>query len=635
MLNIYPSPERGAPAVPAPDAGSHAAAAGSTTLPPTAEGVAWIDLLEPTDSEIAFVESSTGLRVPRREALREIESSSRNYMEGGAVYLSTPLIARAFSPEGALTPVGFVFNHKILITIRYNAFVAFDIVAEQSRSQPDLTAEEALVRLLESVVDKGADLLERIGEELDKVSHGAFHTDQTKGKAKNLSAATEQLRHALRRIGQMGDRTSQIRDSLLGVGRITGYLSETACQDWPQPLKQRMGAIRGDIFAERLRGASGQQGPVPARRHLGFHQHRAERYRQGTDDRLHCRSTAGVLCGGMGHELPQYSRIRLELWLSFRLGRDDPKRHRAARLVQMAGVDVSARTILVFGKSGQVAQELARAKLPQGWTLEFAGRERCDLLKDDPAVLIRSLAPAAVINASAHTAVDKAESEPDAAFRLNRDAPAAMARACAEHGIPFVHLSTDYVFDGAKPTPYTETDPIAPLGVYGASKAEGEAAVREAGGAWTIFRTAWVFSPFGANFIKTMRRFAAERDTMSVVDDQWGRPTLAADIASICIEAIRRGLAGDTSLQGLFNLAGAEDAVWADIAERVFEDTLSRTGRRPTLARIPTSAYPTPAKRPANSRLDTKKLQAAAQWSPRPWRDSVDICLAELAHAEP
>ena len=290
--------------------------------------------------------------------------------------------------------------------------------------------------------------------------------------------------------------------------------------------------------------------------------------------------------------------------------------------------------ILVFGRSGQVARELARAAVPEGWTLEFAGRDRCDLLTDDPADLIRELSPAAVINASAHTAVDKAESEPDAAYRLNRDAPAAMAKACAALGVPFAHLSTDYVFDGAKPSPYTETDSIAPLGVYGASKAQGEAAVMAAGGAWSIFRTAWVFSPFGGNFIKTMRRFAAERDAMSVVDDQWGRPTLAADIAAVCIETVRRGLAGDASLQGLFNLAGADDAVWADIAERVFEDTERRTGRRPALTRIPTSAYPTPAKRPANSRLDTAKLQAAANWTPRPWRESVDICLAALAEAD-
>ena len=290
-----------------------------------------------------------------------------------------------------------------------------------------------------------------------------------------------------------------------------------------------------------------------------------------------------------------------------------------------------SRTVLVFGKSGQVARDLARAALPEGWTLEFAGRDHCDLFTDDPAVVIESIAPVAVINASAYTAVDKAESEPDAAFRLNRDAPAAMAEACAARRIPFIHLSTDYVFDGNKPAPYVETDPIAPLGVYGASKAEGEAAVMAVGGAWTIFRTAWVFSPFGGNFIKTMRRLAAERDDVSVVADQWGRPTLAADIAHLCIEAVRRGTDGDKSLQDLFHLAGADDAVWADIAERVLEDEARRTGRRATLTRIATEDYPTPARRPANSRLDTSKLQAAAQWTPRTWRDSVDICLAELS----
>lgn len=284
--------------------------------------------------------------------------------------------------------------------------------------------------------------------------------------------------------------------------------------------------------------------------------------------------------------------------------------------------------VLVFGRSGQVAQALAKAA-PTDMTLDFAGRERCDLLTANPGALIEAVRPAAVINAAAHTAVDKAESEPEAAMRLNRDAPAAMARACAALDLPFVHISTDYVFGGDKSDPYTEDDPIAPLGVYGRSKAEGEQAIMAAGGAWTIFRTAWVVSPRGANFINTMRRFAAERDLMRVVADQYGRPTLAADIAALCLEAARRGMAGDASLQGLFHLAGADDAVWADLAERVFEDTARCTGRRPVLERITTADYPTPAKRPANSRLDTGKLQAAAGWSPRPWRETVDICLAE------
>jgi dTDP-4-dehydrorhamnose reductase len=294
----------------------------------------------------------------------------------------------------------------------------------------------------------------------------------------------------------------------------------------------------------------------------------------------------------------------------------------------MAGVDVT-QTILVFGRTGQVAQALAETEPPPGFRLEFAGRDRCDLLTTDPSPLIGATRPAAVINAAAYTAVDKAESEPDAAYRLNRDAVGEVARACAAEAIPFVHISTDYVFDGEKLEPYVETDPIAPLGAYGRSKAAGETEVMAAGGAWTIFRTAWVVSPKGANFVNTMRRLAAERDVVRVVADQYGRPTLAADIGIMCLETARRGVMGDVSLYGLFHLAGADDAVWADLAERVFEDTERRTGRRPVLERITTSDYPTPAKRPANSRLDTTKLQRAAAWTPRTWRETVDICLAE------
>jgi len=292
----------------------------------------------------------------------------------------------------------------------------------------------------------------------------------------------------------------------------------------------------------------------------------------------------------------------------------------------MAGLDVT-QTILVFGRTGQVAQALAEAEPPPSFRLEFAGRDRCDLLTTDPSPLIAAVRPAAVINAAAYTAVDKAESEPEAANRLNRDAAGEMARACAAEAIPFVHISTDYVFDGEKPEPYVETDPVAPLGAYGRSKAAGEAEVMAAGGAWTIFRTAWVVSPKGANFVNTMRRLAVERDVVRVVADQHGRPTLAADIAAMCLEAVRRGMAGDRSLQGLFHLAGAEDAVWEDLAERVFEHTLRQTGRRPMLERITTAEYPTPAQRPANSRLDTTKLQRATGWTPRPWRGTLDTCL--------
>ncbi len=290
----------------------------------------------------------------------------------------------------------------------------------------------------------------------------------------------------------------------------------------------------------------------------------------------------------------------------------------------------SVQTILVFGKSGQVAQSLDRLKPTPGTQLMFVGRDTCDLLSADPTELIRTVKPAGVINASAYTAVDKAESEPDAAFRLNRDAVASMAKTCAAADIPFVHISTDYVFDGAKSEPYVETDPRHPISVYGASKAAGEEAIEAAGGRWTIFRTAWVFSPFGANFRKTMRRFAAEREEMAVVADQHGRPTLASDIAAMGLEAVRRDLDGDQSLRGLFHLAGADDAVWADVAEEIFEETYLRTGRRPRLKRITTAEYPTPAARPANSRLDTSKLQRSGGWTPRPWRDSVSLCLDAL-----
>jgi dTDP-4-dehydrorhamnose reductase len=291
-------------------------------------------------------------------------------------------------------------------------------------------------------------------------------------------------------------------------------------------------------------------------------------------------------------------------------------------------VDVT-KTVLVFGKSGQVARELARIPPTPGVKLEFAGRDRCDLISQSPSVLIAASNPIGVINAAAYTAVDRAEVEPDAAYRLNRDVVGDMAEACAKLDIPFVHLSTDYVFDGAKSEPYVETDPRNPISVYGASKAAGEEAVEAAGGRWTIFRTAWVFSPFGANFIKTMLRLAAERDEVNVVADQSGRPTLAADIAGMAMRAVQKPL-DDHGLTGLFHLAGSDDAVWADVADAVFDHHLKRTGRRPRLNRIATADYPTPAQRPANSRLDSRRLQQAADWRPRPWRDCVQLCLEQI-----
>jgi dTDP-4-dehydrorhamnose reductase len=205
-----------------------------------------------------------------------------------------------------------------------------------------------------------------------------------------------------------------------------------------------------------------------------------------------------------------------------------------------------------------------------------------------------------------------------------------MAACCAALRIPFIHISTDYVFDGEKSSPYVETDFRNPVSIYGKSKAEGEIAIEAAGGLWTIFRTAWVFSAHGSNFIKTMIRLGKERDVVSVVADQWGRPTLAADIAELCIKAAAPSRETGGPLTGLHHLAGADDAVWADVAEHVFSAMARQTGKVTKLNRIGTSDYPTPAKRPLNSRLDTTQLQIRAGWSPRPWRDAVDVCLGAL-----
>ena len=236
------------------------------------------------------------------------------------------------------------------------------------------------------------------------------------------------------------------------------------------------------------------------------------------------------------------------------------------------------RTILVFGRSGQVARELAKVGAPAGFELAFAGRETLDLASGaDPAALIADLAPAAVINAAAYTAVDRAESEPDAAFRLNRDAPAAMAAACARADAPFVHFSTDYVFDGTKPSPYVEDDPVGPTGVYGLSKAEGEAGVLAAGGAATILRTAWVFSAFGANFVKTMLRLGESRPEVAVVADQLGRPTWAEDCARAALRATQALLDRDAAASRSSRACVARKAARAQSSAQVGRPSWSAT----------------------------------------------------------
>ena len=278
-------------------------------------------------------------------------------------------------------------------------------------------------------------------------------------------------------------------------------------------------------------------------------------------------------------------------------------------------------TLLIFGRTGQVATELAR--IAPGAV--FLGRDQADLM--DPAACaaaIRAHRPAAVINAAAWTAVDKAETEEAAATVVNGDAPGAMARECAALGVPLVHISTDYVFDGAGTLPFAPDHPTAPLGAYGRSKLAGEQAVRAAGGAHVILRTSWVFSAHGSNFLKTMLRLGHERETLTVVADQIGGPTPARAIAGACL-TIANHLTSHPQDGGTHHFAGAPDVSWADFAREI----MARAGLACTIADIPSSAYPTPARRPANSRLDCTGLAAFGLARPD-WRAAVHTALHDL-----
>lgn len=283
--------------------------------------------------------------------------------------------------------------------------------------------------------------------------------------------------------------------------------------------------------------------------------------------------------------------------------------------------------ILVFGTTGQLARELAR-RAPDGVRLTQLGRDSADLA--DPAACAAAIRQAdadLILNAAAYTAVDQAETEPALAAVINGDAPGAMARAAAERGLPFLQVSTDYVFDGSGSRPWREEDAVAPLGAYGASKLRGERLVTAAGGEAVILRTAWVFSAHGRNFVKTMLRLGAERDALSVVDDQRGGPTAAADIAD-ALFVIARAFAEGRGVPGIFHFADAPSVTWADFAEAIF--AASALPRKPVVNRIPTSAYPTPAKRPVNSALDCSRIRAIYGIRQPDWRMSLSDVIGEL-----
>ncbi|MFD3191550.1 dTDP-4-dehydrorhamnose reductase [Sedimentitalea sp. HM32M-2] len=267
--------------------------------------------------------------------------------------------------------------------------------------------------------------------------------------------------------------------------------------------------------------------------------------------------------------------------------------------------------ILVFGKTGQVARELAGAD-----DVRCLDRAAADL--SDPAACaaaIRAHAPRAVINAAAYTAVDAAEGDAARATVINGDAPGAMARECAALNIPFVTISTDYVFDGSGTAAWQPGDPTGPLGAYGRSKLAGERAVAAAGGTWAVLRTSWVVSAHGQNFVKTMLRLGAEREGLNVVADQIGGPTPARDIAAACLRMVQV-LATQPDKAGIYHFAGAPDVSWADFARAI----MAQAALDCRITDIPSSAYPTPAARPENSRLDCSGFQAAFGLTRPDWR---------------
>jgi dTDP-4-dehydrorhamnose reductase len=289
------------------------------------------------------------------------------------------------------------------------------------------------------------------------------------------------------------------------------------------------------------------------------------------------------------------------------------------------------KQVLVTGGGGQVGRALARFPWPDGWEAIALGRDALDLA--DPLAIARAVAErpwAGVISNGAYTAVDKAEQEPIAAWTVNALAPAAIAQACAKAGIPLVHVSTDYVFDGEAEYPRRPDDPASPINVYGASKLGGELAVRTAGGRHAIVRTSWVVSPDGQNFVKTMLRLAGELDLLRVVDDQRGAPTSAADLAA-ALAAITMRLADDPDAPtGTFHFTDAGTASWADFASAILARSALRGGPSAAVERIATADFPTPARRPRNSLLDCSSTHEAFGISARPWMEALDEILDEL-----
>lgn len=288
--------------------------------------------------------------------------------------------------------------------------------------------------------------------------------------------------------------------------------------------------------------------------------------------------------------------------------------------------------VLVTGNKGQVALALAEREISD---LEVVALGRPDLDITDRASVERALStvrPDIVVNTAAYTDVDKAESEWEQAFAVNGDGAANVAAASASMGCPVIHFSTDYVFSGTRATPYREDDRTGPVGAYGRSKLAGEEAVAAANPAHAILRTAWVYSPFGRNFVKTMLRLAGERDTINVVSDQQGTPTSAAFLATAVARIVRHVLADPAGIRwrGTFHVVAGGATDWAGFAEEIFRQSAIRGGPTAVVKRITTAEYKTAAVRPANSRLDVSRFRSVFAVEPPAWQDDVASCVAAL-----
>jgi dTDP-4-dehydrorhamnose reductase len=278
--------------------------------------------------------------------------------------------------------------------------------------------------------------------------------------------------------------------------------------------------------------------------------------------------------------------------------------------------------ILVTGGTGQLASALGAAG---GGTVRVVGRPTFDFDRPESIVTgFRDTTPWLVVNTAAYTAVDTAEDDVEAAYRANRDGPGALAQLCAAAGVPLIHISTDYVFDGTKAAPYVESDTTNPTGVYGTSKLAGEQDVLAAGGQAIVLRTSWVYAPTGKNFVRTMLRVGAERDRLRVVADQRGCPTTAADLADAILAIAARLRDGwRDSYTGVFHAAGSGETTWHGLAVATFEEAARFGARVPVVEAITTADYPTKAKRPADSRLDCGKLAAVFGVRLPAWRPSL------------